>query len=98
MQLKVFCIKGPSYIKQHEGYQLKLKNINVQIRDLANRAKRTCDPNLELSKQNKCKVAIANLSNIIMKKNELIKEFELFEEEWKEHSFDDNDEEISETT
>lgn len=89
MYLRIYCVKGPSYFKQRDGYELKLKKMKMQIRDLSKQAKKTCNPNLELSKQHECEVAIANLYHVIMKKNELIKEFELFEEDWKEQNFDE---------
>ena len=89
MHLRVQCIKGYSYFKQRETYHLKIKKLNMTIRDLAQCAQKTCDPNLELLKQNKCKTTIDQLSYTIKKKNDLMKEYELFEQDWIQKTSDE---------
>lgn len=90
MHLTVNCIKGQSYYKQREKYHLKLHKMDITIKELAINAKKVCDPNVTLLKQNKCKTAIDRLSLTVMKKNELIKEYELFEKEWIDPKFDED--------
>jgi hypothetical protein len=90
MHLTVNCIKGQSYYKQREKYHLKLHKMDIKIKELAMHAKTVCDPNVTLTKQNKCKKAIDHLTLTVMKKNELIQEYELFEKEWTDHDFEED--------
>lgn len=92
MLLKITCIQGPSYFKQREKYQLQLKKMDMNIRDLKKSAQSTCDPNITLFKQSPCKSIIEELSYTIKQKEILMKEYQLFEDEWKiEQTFDEFD-------
>ena len=91
--LQIVCIKGPSFFKQQEKYQLKLQKLKVHIHDLKEYTVLYCDPKKPLCNQKKCQLAIKELAETIHKKIEVQTEFDALQKEWydtfDEDMFDD---------